>query len=146
MILKLTPEQMESHVDKAAAFHKQVGLPGEFSTASFCSQWRKLMDGQIGHVWGLLLREYLAQSIGIVVHNDLFTGDKVAAVMFWYVDMDRPGMTGPNLFLEMMAWCGENNVSRVICSARLNHRFKAMQDFLLGAGFAPREVQFVADL
>lgn len=146
MIVKLSADDVEPMAGKAAAFHKQVGLPGEFSTASFCGQWRKLMDGQIGHVWAQLLGEHLAQSIGLVVHNDLFTGEKAAAVLFWYVDPQRPGKTGANLFLEMMGWCEENGVTRVICSARLAHHFTEMQDFLIGMGFLPKEVQFVADL
>ena len=146
MIKKLTMDDVEPFVDKAAQFHKQVGLPGDFSTASFCSQWRKLMDGQIGHIWAQLLGTHLAQSIGVIVHDDPWTGDKAAAVMFWYVDEKRSGTTGARLFLEMMGWCDENEVTRIICPARLNRRFVQMQDFLIGVGFMPKEVNFVAEI
>lgn len=146
MVKKLTADDVDAMAAQAAAFHKQVGLPGEFSTAGFCSQWRKFVDGNVGHVWAQFLDAHLAQAIGIVVHNDVFTGDKIAAVLFWYVDTSRPGKTGANLFLEMMGWCEENEVTRVACSARLSHHFAAMQEFLLGVGFVPKEVAFVTEL
>ena len=146
MVKKLTINEVEPLASKAAEFHKSVGLPGTFSTASFCSQWRKLMDGQIGHIWAQLLDDHLAQSIGVIVHDDPWTGDKAAAVMFWYIDSARSGNTGGRLFLEMMGWCDENEVTRLICPARLGHRFEEMQEFLIGVGFVPKEVNFVTEL
>lgn len=146
MIVKLTADQMEAHADKAEAFHKRLGLPGKFSTATFCGQWRKLMDGQIGHVWAQTLDEHLAQSIGLVLHPDPFTGEKTAAVLFWYRDMDRPGRMGVRLFLEVMAWCRDNNVRWLIYSARLNYHWKTVNKFLLDVGFFPAEAGYVLEL
>jgi hypothetical protein len=145
MIKKLTVEEVEPLCGGAAVFHEAAGLPGKFSTASFCSQWRKLMDGQVGHVWAQFSGARLAQSFGLVVHPDPFTGEKAAAVLFWYLDR-VPGNMGPKLFLEVMGWCDENDVSRLSCSARLNYKFAEMQEFLIGTGFRPTEVAFVTEL
>ena len=146
MILKLQSHDIEPLCDRAGEFHRVLGMPGQFSTASFCSQWRKLMEAQIGHVWAQTLDGHLAQSIGLVVHDDIFTGEATAAVLFWYRDLERPGNMGVKLFLEMLAWCKENNVKWLIYSARLGYQFKKVQEFLLCVGFVPAEVGFVMKL
>lgn len=146
MIIKLQPDDIEPLCDKAGAFHQHLGMPGRFSASSFCSQWRKLMEGQVGHVWAQTLDGQLAQSIGLLVHDDIFTGESTAAVLFWYRDLERPGKMGVRLFLEMLAWCKENDVAWLIYSARLGYQFKRVQEFLISVGFAPAEAGFVMKL
>lgn len=79
------------------ACYEELKLPGKFNRDHFAKTWRMLLESGVG-IW---LMDFPSKrgAIGGATYEDIFTGEKVASEIFWYI---KPEERGTALGLNLM--------------------------------------------
>lgn len=83
-IRELLKSEVDLCLEGGESFFKEGGIPGRFNANSFSASWQKLIDSQVGHIFGLFRDDVIIGALGCVKFPDMFTGDTHAIENFWY--------------------------------------------------------------
>jgi len=117
-IRPLTVRDLPLCVPFGHAFFQEFQLRGTFNPPHFLRTW-EVFVGQLGAtVLGLYQDEQLIGGLGALASPDVFTGERVATEMFWYIDQDQRTGTGAlRLLRAFEAW----GLSQGVAELRLAH-------------------------
>lgn len=93
-IRPLTLDELPLCVPFGKAFYQEFKLRGTFNPPHFLKTWQVFVGNLGAVVIGLYRNEELIGGLGGLVSPDVFTGERVATEMFWYIGQAHRTGTG----------------------------------------------------
>ncbi len=90
----LTIDALPLCVPFGRQFFEEFELRGVFNPEHFLNTWTAFFWAVPSTVIGLYHNEELIGGLGAIVSPDMFTGDKVATELFWYIGASNRSGTG----------------------------------------------------
>jgi hypothetical protein len=120
----LTIEELPLCLPFGKQFFNEFGLRGVFNPDHFLKTWSSFFWAVPSIVIGLYRNEELIGGMGAIVSPDMFTGDKVATELFWYIGAAHRNGTGA---LRILRDYEEWGMRQKVDELRISH-FKMKND------------------
>jgi GNAT superfamily N-acetyltransferase len=119
MIYSLTPETFD---DSLRAIFEHIasenGVAERLDWEYFRTNWGRMIYNGIAHAW---TNDEKDTVLGAAVYNDIFNGDKVAAVCFWFSLPGARGTGRPQLLFDAFeAFCESNGIRNKKAASFMN--------------------------
>jgi hypothetical protein len=137
MITIATPEDMRRAAGLANGFAGQTVYE-----PFFIDWWERMIKAGSATVFYRENGDQLKEALGVLIFDNPLTGEKHAALSFWFCDLDEQSMATGILFLRAKEFIKAMGCKVFHASALLDSRFTKVHSFLIDSGFVPNELQF----
>ena len=129
--------------------HKAIGVANGVGgqvvdEPKFIEWWGKMIRAGVATVF---YREdsnhRLRESMGILCFDSPCTGQREAAISFWFCDFSEPpSLVKGILFARVIDYLKDQQFAYLYCNVNLDERKGVVSSFLVGNGFRATDVQF----
>lgn len=148
MIRPLLPTEVSLCLPGGEAFFAEAKLPGKFSPSEFVGRMTSLIESGAGIIIGAFAQSGEIQgAIAGVAYDDIYTGDRVAVEMFWFMLPEARGGVGAFRLLHAFEkWARSGGCKRCAMIHLLAINSEPLQAIYQRMGYRPVETNYLKDL
>jgi hypothetical protein len=141
VIRELTVEEVPQCEEIGRLFYAEGTIPGEFNPEVFNSNWKNLIDNNVGTILGAWKNNRLIGVLGGVLAPDVNDGQLVANEMFWFMlpDSRGGGIRLLKSYMKLMKSRGAKRITMVHLADGMGNRVKKLYTRL---GLEPVETHY----
>jgi GNAT superfamily N-acetyltransferase len=139
------PNELRGMEDIAQQFYSSTAHLRGFDIRKFERTWKPLLESGNGIIIAIFDGSYMLGAIGGAKYEDINSGEKVAAELFWYVRPEARGR-GISLYREFESWAKQNGCTQIRMAFLVDSMPHKVESAYIRMGFHEAEKLFVKDI